>query len=370
MPAKKSEIQSININLLDWDIKNPRLPENLAKNPKEIVRYIATTTAIEDLMQAIASNGFFGGEPLIAIESKGRFIVLEGNRRLTAVKLLNDPYILDKPSQKIIDLASSANEAPRELPVVVKKTREEVLPYLGFRHITGVKQWEPLAKARYIESLFNMTNSSIAVSHRYAKVASNIGSRKDHIKRNLDALAVYREISNSDFYGIEKLDEESLHFAVLSTAAADERLGKFLGVIREDAGRIIQTDPIVNPDSLKREHVKELTRWLFEKDKEGTTRVGESRNIKYLSMIVDTPKALEAFRDGATLAYAYRITKGANEELRAMLYEVESVVARAASIVAHVDYDEDCFTLIQQIRDNVTLIGRTLKGKKESEDGF
>ena len=31
--------------------------------------------------------------------------------------------------------------------------RSEVTPYLGFRHITGVMQWRPYQKARYIAQL-------------------------------------------------------------------------------------------------------------------------------------------------------------------------------------------------------------------------
>lgn len=95
-----------------------------------------------------------------------------------------------------------------ELPVVVRATRQEVLPYLGFRHITGVKQWEPLAKARYLKQLFDMTNTTAVPGDRYAEVANAIGSRRDHVKRNLDALAVYEVIEQQDFFEIDELGEE------------------------------------------------------------------------------------------------------------------------------------------------------------------
>ncbi|EHX55868.1 uknown domain protein [Escherichia coli DEC13C] len=37
---------------------------------------------------------------------------------------------------------------------------------------------------------------------------------------------MYEIIKENDFYGIEKLDEETIKFSVLSTALADERLGQ------------------------------------------------------------------------------------------------------------------------------------------------
>ncbi|MEA1303469.1 chromosome partitioning protein ParB, partial [Salmonella enterica] len=86
---------------------------------------------------------------------------------------------------------------------------------------------------------------------RYYEVARAIGSRRDHIKRNLDALAVYEIIKKNDFYGIEKLDEETIKFSVLSTALADERLGQFVGVSIEDDGDTIPSHPIINSKSLK-----------------------------------------------------------------------------------------------------------------------
>lgn len=368
--AINDEIKFIDFNDLELDVENPRLPEYLKKNKKTIVNHIATTTSIEDLMQAISANGFFSGEPLIAIQQGNKYVVLEGNRRLTAVMLLNDPYLLSKPAQKILDISSATLKPPKKLPVVVKKNRQEVLPYLGFRHITGVKQWEPLAKARYIKSLYDLVDANKTPYEKYTEVAKNIGSRRDHIRRNLDALAVYKVICQEDFYNIEDLDEDSLHFSVLSTAIADERLGSFLGVIEKSIKGTIHKNPIEKNDVLNKGNIKELTKWIFEKNDEGETRVGESRNLKYLSLVVDTPKALDAFRDGATLTYSYRLTKGANEELRDMLYEIEGIVSRAASIVAHVDFEEDTFSLIKQIKDNVNLIGRTLKSKQENDDGF
>ncbi len=366
----EDEIKFIDIDKLELDLENPRLPEYLKKNKRSIVGHIAQTTSIEDLMQAISANGFFTGEPLIAIEQRGKYIVLEGNRRLTAVMLLNDPGILNKPSAKILEISEATLNPPKKLPVVIKGSRAEVLPYLGFRHITGVKQWEPLAKARYIKSLYDISDPSQSPSDRYAEVAKNIGSRKDHIRRNLDALAVYRVICDAGFYEIDDLNEDSLHFAVLSTAIADERLGRFIGVFGQSTDGVVHNHPIENPSKLVKKNIKELVQWIFEKNENGETRVGESRNLRQLAVIVDTPKALDAFRGGATLAYAYRLTKGAGEELKEMLYEVEGIISRAASIVAYVDFDSDSYSLITQIKDNVLLIGRNLKAKQENDDGF
>ena len=322
-------------------------------------------------MQAIAQNGFFEGEPVVAVYEDGRYIVVEGNRRLTAVRLLKNPRIISSPSSRIIAIFNEAKFRPNEIPVIIRKTRQEVLPYLGFRHITGVKQWEPLAKARYIEQIFNNVDRRLSAENRYAIVAKTIGSRKDHIHRNLDALAVYRLLKDKDFFGIPDLSEKNIRFAVLSTAIADEKIGGYLGVSSYDEdGNSIASHPILNSKTLIVDHVRDLAEWLYKANEKGETRVGESRNLRQLSTVIGTPKALEAFKGGSTLSYAYRMTKGASVELKELLYEAEDVLTRAVGFVANVEYEQELFDLAKQLREKISLIGKAIQDKKTSSDDF
>lgn len=334
--------------------------------------YIAETTSIEELMEAIGENGFFPGEPLIVVPhatKKGHFIVVEGNRRLTAVKLLSDPANCRRPGTRMREIAEHAKHRPTKLPIVVRKAREEVLPYLGFRHITGIKPWEPLAKARYIEQLFALTDSKSPAKVRYGLVASTIGSRRDHIKRNLDALAVYKVIKDEEFYGIEGLDDASLKFSVLSTALADERIGVFVGIGRKNAdGDYDDTDPIADSSSLNRDMIEELSRWLFERDAKGKTKVGESRNLRLLSAVVGSPRALAALRGGSPLKIAYQLTSDLTKDFGELLYQAEASLSEASSMVATVAYEDDAYQVARRILDHIKMIGRELKEKNRPED--
>jgi hypothetical protein len=370
-----NEIQIKAVSQLLLDEKNPRLPESVVRDQKSMLDYIADTTAIEELMEAIGENDFFPGEPLIVVKhprQKGMFIVVEGNRRLTALKLLQDPANCSKPGARMREIAQNARHRPSHVPVVERPTREDVLPYLGFRHITGIKQWEPLAKARYIEQIFELTDKSASPKERYSDVARTIGSRRDHIKRSLDALAVYNVINDNDFYGIEGLTEESIKFAVLSTAIADDKIGNFVGVSEKDErGNVIQKDPIVNSISLKQNEISELTHWLYEKNEKGKTKVGESRNLRELAAVIENPRALEAFRKGSPLKIAYQQTANLIKDFVELLYQAEGHLAEAASIVATIDYDEDAYIVARRILEHIKLIGRELKEKRiHDEDGF
>ena len=306
--AKEIDIKYVAVSQLLLDEENPRLPVSVDRDQQSMLDYIAETTAIEELMDAIAENNFFPGEPLIVVKhktEKDAYTVVEGNRRLTALKLLQDPANCSKPGVRMREIANKAKHKPTSVPIVECPNREGVLPYLGFRHITGIKQWEPLAKARYIEQLFELTNKNVDPKTRYSAVARAIGSRREHIKRNLDALSVYKIINENEFFGIEGLNEESIKFAVLSTAVADNRIGGFVGVSKKDTdGDFKSQDPIVKREALKDKEIAELTHWLYKKDEKGKTKVGESRNLRFLAAVVDSPRALEAFRRGSPLKIA------------------------------------------------------------------
>ena len=365
-------IEYIPLNDLELDPENPRLPEMVGRTSAEMINHIATTTSIEDLMSAIAENGFFPGEPLIAVKQGDKYIVVEGNRRLTAVKLIHDPSFCDRPSSRMLSISQSMTgklQTLDSLPVIVRDTRSEILPYLGFRHITGVKQWEPLAKARYIEQLFNLTNVSMSTGDRYLDVAKAIGSRKDHIKRNLDALAVYKLMEAQDFYGIDKLDEESIKFSILSTALADDRIGRYVGISRLEAnGDVIPNHPINTPGVLRSEHVEELTRWLYEKDEKGRTKVGESRNIRELAAVIENSKALANFKNGADLKVAYQLTSDISQDFLELLFKAESVLIEAAGMVATVDYDKTAHDVARRINKNIVMIGRAIADKNVKDE--
>ncbi len=356
---------------LELDPENPRLPASLQRDQQSMLDYIAATTSIEELMEAIAQNDFFPGEPLIVTKSNGRYIVVEGNRRLTALKLLQDPQNCSKPGDRMRQIAANAAYRPDQIPVIDCPTRTEVLPYLGFRHITGVKPWEPLAKARYIKQMFDHTDPNTSIKERYFETARTIGSRRDHIKRSLDALAVYDVIKDADFYGIEGLSEESLKFSVLSTAIADERIGLFIGTEQETQDGIEPTDPIINPSALKERPISELVHWLYKQDEKGKTKVGESRNLRLLSAVIGNRKALESFRSGSPLKIAYQLTSDSTEDFMGLLYQAEGLLSEASSMVATVEYSEDGFRVARRILEHIRLIGRELKDKnRDEEDGF
>ncbi len=379
MPASKSirasvagaPIILVPLDHLHLDPDNPRLPTGAKRGDKDIMNFIAENTAVDDLVNAIGTNDFFPGEPLVAVPHPNRsqhFIVVEGNRRLTALRLLQDPDEIDAPSSRLKNIVALAQYKHTNIPVVVRANREEVLPYLGFRHITGVTAWEPLAKARYMKQLFDLlTKRTDKPENRYLEVAQAIGTRITNVRRNLDALAVYRLMEREGFFGVPDLSEDTIKFGVLYTAISDEAIAAFVGAAKRKSPKAnsdyVSTNPIVNPSCLKKVPIRDLTRWLFLK-KDGATIVGESRNLKFLSRIVSDADALKALRNGSSLDFAHRLTSGSSEDFLVLLYRAEVTLKEAASLVATLSFNPDALKLATQLADYVALITQAIQSKQ------
>ena len=149
------EYKKINLSELKLDSENPRLPKSMHGKPEvEILSYMLLDASLIELMLAIGENDFFPGEQLLVIpDIDGKYKVIEGNRRLSAVMLLNHPELANVQVTKIQKALDEAKFIPTEIPCLVFEKESEIHNYLGYRHITGIKEWRLLEKARYLSGL-------------------------------------------------------------------------------------------------------------------------------------------------------------------------------------------------------------------------
>lgn len=84
----------MSIDNLKLDVRNPRFSYQSAKemNQTEIVKYLIANHAVYELAKAIAINGYLLNEEPIVSKEGDSYVVLEGNRRVAACKILLNPY--------------------------------------------------------------------------------------------------------------------------------------------------------------------------------------------------------------------------------------------------------------------------------------
>jgi hypothetical protein len=219
------QLQFLEISKLRLDPENPRLPES-KKGSSQLELAITLDNGFEAFLVAelMASHGYFASEPMIVIPDleEGYFIVVEGNRRLTAVKGLTEPQtraqFLDPDKWNEIAAKSSLSITDK-LPVVIAKDRLSVAPVIGTRHIGGILQWKPYPQARYIADLMDKHGL------RADQVAAMIGMPKNTVAD------LYREqaiAAQAKEMGIETGNIESA-FSILTVAMKNAKIREHVG---------------------------------------------------------------------------------------------------------------------------------------------
>ena len=323
MSVITKRIEMVSVDALVFDPDNPRLPSTLnTSDEQDLLEWLLRDGSLIELMGSIGEHGYFHGEPLLVTDYDGKLKVVEGNRRLAAVQLRLEP---DKPTMKkkaVAEVSAGAVHKPRELPVVRFRQRSEILMYLGYRHVTGIKEWDTLQKARYLAQLIETLDPPMERTDKYVALAKRIGSRRSYVGRLLTGYGLFGVIQEYDYFELPDLDESSIGFSLLTTAIGYRNITDFLGLESNQDRRL---------DGLDVAHLCELTEWLFQRE-QGVTRLGESRNLGMLSRVVANERALDAFRLGMTLEDADDLTGAPTLIFREALLEARERLVRARSV--------------------------------------
>jgi hypothetical protein len=295
--------KEIPVSDLKLDLFNPRLPKSKqGKDEKTVIEYMLLEAATTELMTAIAENDFFAGELLLVIEDDldtGKYVVVEGNRRLTAVKLLQNANLTSVKKTAVNEIIESAKHKPLNLPCLVFEDKNKILKYLGFRHITGIKSWRLLEKARYLSELRERDFANTSFLLASSEIAKMIGSNSAYVKRLLISFDLYKIIEDEAFYQIDGLNDMKFFLNYFTDSLIKENIRKFINI---DLNNEL---PLENLNS---DNLKEVVSWWFEKF-EGQSRViGDSEGLKHLDKVVGHTLALDAFRKGLPIKDAYEMT--------------------------------------------------------------
>ena len=182
------EFKNIDLDQLELDSYNPRLPKSMhGSDEDKIIKYMLLDSSLIELMTAIGKKGFFTGEQLLVVKSNddpdSKYKAIEGNRRLSAVKLLNNPKLATIQKSKVQQVIDETNERPKSIPCLVFENESEIRDYLGYRHITGIKEWKLLEKAKYLYDLYHTNYQGENFSDSCRELAKSIGSRRDYVER-------------------------------------------------------------------------------------------------------------------------------------------------------------------------------------------
>lgn len=300
-----AKTQLVKVCDLEFDRANPRLAEYgiAANEPEEnIIKILWDAMDVRELVQSIAASGFFAHEAVIASKENKKNVVIEGNRRLAAVKVLLNPDIAKRNGWEIPVLEAAAVKKLESIPVVFSD-RQDSWRFLGFKHVNGPAKWSSYAKAKYIADVHAKYKISLA------EIASQIGDRHNTVQRLYRGLMVIDQAEREKIYSTEDRFRNRLAFSHLYTGLDYEEISSFIGIDTEIGE---SNSPVKLPE--KKTELRELLVWLYGSKSENKPPVVESQNpdLKKLREVIGNREALAALRSGAELSKAHEISRPAS----------------------------------------------------------
>lgn len=324
------ELKMISVNQLHFDPENPRLPPNIRKaEDVAVFEWMLKKANLLELMDSISSTGYSAAEPVLVVsnpQALDQYTVVEGNRRLAAVKLLLKPHLAPLRVLSVTSISETSSDENKatflKLPCLVYPTRDDILDYLGYRHITGIKPWGSREKAEYLKQLYlrHNNNKFDYNSHVLSKVSKMIGSNSTNAKRILSGLALLNTAEDAAFWGSDDLSSSTdIDFSVLTTALNMPSVRSFVGLKEQWDWSL---------DGLNYNTTKEFFEWVFGKNK----KVSESRELKIFGKVLESKEALCKIREGWELADAAIYSENALDSFRAVINKVRNQLQDADRI--------------------------------------
>lgn len=286
----------LNLDQLLLDPNNPRFSElgeelNAILETRFAEEKVQATTKdrmkspifdVSELKDTIKTVGFLPMDRIVVRKWKGkttdqvdRYVVIEGNRRVTALKWLIDLHENAKEtfSEDLLNNFKSLDALLLD-DKLAPDTATLILP--GLRHVSGVKEWGPYQKAKAVYALrkSGMTPQDAAQSLGLSVRAANTSYRC--------------------FLALEQMksDEEFGEFAVPKMYSYFEEAFK-----RPDVKTWLDWNDAQESFS-NDEHLKEFYSWMIPPtdDTDGSPKLPEAKSVRELGTIIKDEQALNVFR--------------------------------------------------------------------------
>jgi len=348
--GRKSQKIYIPVERLHLDKDNPRLSETIHReSEEEILKVLYREFDLDELAVSMSMNGYFEEEPLVVapinippkIESLDlkknpnnekyiqfvnakdtNFTVAEGNRRLSTVKILLDDDLRDRLKIKTWPkITSEVRINLSILPTIIYPTRNEILSYMGIRHIAGLKKWDAYAKARYIKEMEKQ-------GHSIVEIEKLLGDKQAFVRKSYICHSMLEQSEEEFDYDTTKAKE---NFSFLFLSIGQGAIKRYLGL--SEKSKEIPLDKPIKTNKMK--ELKNLLSWIYGEGKEKQSVIADSRDINnYLTNVVTNPEAVAYLEDTRNLREAYEMSDGEETMLRRNLTSASRSLKKALG-VAH-----------------------------------
>ena len=239
---------------------------------------------IKDLLESFKENGYLKIDNIIVKPinvEKRQYVVVEGNRRVTTLKVLKEQY------ENGIEIGNVDPNCLKKIEVIeydVDEKEYEIL--MGLRHVSGIKEWGDYEQSELIANL--------ARNHKMElrDISESLGIPTRNVKRRLDTYYALEIFKNDEEYGEYFIPNKlsSIFYEVMGKVEIRDRwlewdanlnsfqnkmnmkrLFSWLVPTEDDNGKNLEA--IVT----KRDEIREIAKFIMDED--ALEKLEESRSV-------------------------------------------------------------------------------------------
>lgn len=191
----------IDLNDIFLDVNNPRfssttlMGKDRIATQQDIISYLLRYGKLLELTDSISNNNDLYAEEWLScvINPEGQVIVLEGNRRIAACKIMSDPSLIPedlKKDYKVGGITEQTLNSINRIRAIIYDNEKDAQNYIAAKHTKfEIKHWEPVEQCNYYYSQFNSGKN-------LTDIMTNTGDDIKSIQDKIKWFGIFKEVFN------------------------------------------------------------------------------------------------------------------------------------------------------------------------------
>ncbi|WP_080708462.1 ParB/RepB/Spo0J family partition protein [Aeromonas hydrophila] len=346
--------KKISPDMLLLDVSNPRLFNggHISSNSTqdELVKELADTADLKELIESIAENGYLSIEPLIVMEKDDKYVVLEGNRRLAAIKLLRDRELARRCRVSIPDILKPEVEGSlAEVSAYLVSNEEEARSFIGFKHVNGPHKWDSFAKAQFAYRWYiSERENGLTIDD----ITKKLGDSNNTVRSIVSAMFIIEQAKKQNIYDVQN-DRMTPKFAFshFYTALNRSEYKDFLGLEKDWSAQLTE-NPV--PEN-KKENLKDVFIGLYgyKKDKIPSIISSQNPDLKQFGEVLINEHSYDAFKSNrmTSLSDLYKQSGDPLKHIKDAFLEINRQMDTISNVLDRTNnLDESTTTYVEQFK--------------------
>ncbi len=337
---------------LDRHLPDSRIDEeNVQKNARDLIE---REIKIDDLKASILRYGFVPTDPVVVRAfAKDKYVVLEGNRRITTLKKLVEAH---RKGELHLDKAVLDSMTGFHAFVYEGNNPDIVWLVQGLRHMSGIKEWPPLQQAAFIAKIEDQIRSKPREGRGRAPglptVAKAAGVSTSAASRLLRSHYAFKAARDDDEYG-ERIEKDK--FSIFSEAVFRiDALKTWLGW--DESTRKFTNDG----------NFKKLLSWITPQEDDNEPKINRAVDVRdVLPAIISDQDLLTRFETGnldideARVEIGIKRKGGRDVDLESVKQQLDKLLDSIDTLpiprIKREERSEEFHVLLEELRNSIQM---------------